>query len=118
MIPGGARKIATENMALRQQSISLTRHRKRAHRQGIYERIIFGFLTAIMSPKRLSSIAIAIKPTTLLKFHRALVQRKYQLLFSHKTVRRPGPKGPSQELIDAIVEIKRRLAMQISNAWL
>ena len=78
-----------------------------------------------MSPKRLTRIAIAIKPATLLKFHRALVKRKYQLLFSNKTFRRPGPKGPSQELIDAIVEMKRRnsrfgcrrLAMQISNAF-
>ena len=86
MIPGGARKITAENIALRQQLISLTRHKKRAHRLSIYERITFGFLTAIMSPKRLSRIAIAIKPATLLKFHRALVKRKYQLLFSNKTV--------------------------------
>ena len=125
MIPGGARKIAAENIALRQQLIPLTRHRKRAHRLSIYERITFGFLTAIMSAKRLSRIAIAIKPAMLLKFHRALIKRKYQLLFSKKAIRRPGPKGPPQELIDAIVEMKRRnprfgcsrLAMQISNAF-
>jgi len=42
MIPGGARKITAENMALRQELISLTRHRKRAHRLSIYERITFG----------------------------------------------------------------------------
>jgi len=125
MIPGGARKIIAENMAVRQQLISLARHRKRAPKQSICERIIFGFLTALISPKRLSRIAIAIKPATLLKFHRALVKRKYQLLYSNKPVKSLGPKGPSQELINAIVEMKRRnprfgcrrLAMQISNAF-
>ena len=33
---------------------------------------------------------------------------KYWLLFSPKHRSQPGPKGPSQELIDAVVEMKRR----------
>ena len=37
-------------------------------------------------------------------FHRALVKRKYRLLFSSKRRGRPGPKGPAPELITAIVE--------------
>ena len=37
-----------------------------------------------------------------------LIQRKYRLLFSPKRVRRPGPKGPTKELIDAVLEMKRR----------
>ena len=56
---------------------------------------------------------------------RSLVRRKYQRLFSSKTRRRPGPKGPSKELIAAILEIKRlnprfgcpRIAQQISHAF-
>src|SRR5499427_8116014 len=36
------------------------------------------------------------------------LRQKYGLLFSPKRVRRPGPKGPSKELIDAVVEMKRR----------
>jgi putative transposase len=43
-----------------------------------------------------------------LKFHEALKRRKYRWLFSSGSYRRPGPKGPSQELIDAIVEFKHR----------
>jgi len=125
MIPGGARKIAAENMALRQQLTSMARHQKRAPKQSSHTRIIFGFLTAIISPKRLSRIAIVIKPSTLLKFHRALVNRKYKLLFSNKRRKKPGPKGPSQAIIDAIIEMKRRnprygcrrIAMQITNAF-
>src|SRR5882724_7679659 len=39
---------------------------------------------------------------------RVLIKRKYRLLFSPTRRRRPGPKGPAQELIDAVVEMKRR----------
>jgi transposase InsO family protein len=63
--------------------------------------------------------------STLLYFHRALVKRKYRLLYSPRKRRRPGPKGPSRELIDTVVEMKRRnprfgcrkIAEQISSAF-
>jgi hypothetical protein len=53
------------------------------------------------------------------------VKQKYRLLFSPKRVRNPGPKGPTKELIDAVVEMKRRnpswgcprIAQQISLAF-
>jgi putative transposase len=54
------------------------------------------------------------------------VERKYRLLFSSSLHRRkPGPKGPSPELIAAIVEMKRRnsrfgcvrIAQQIAHAF-
>ena len=51
---------------------------------------------------------IVLKPSTLLHFHHVLTKRKYHLLFSSKRTVRPGPKGPAQELIDAVVEMKRR----------
>ena len=69
---------------------------------------------------------LPIKPATLFKFHKALVDRKYRLLFSSSSHRRkPGPKGPSAELIAAIVELKRRnprfgcvrIAQQIAHAF-
>ena len=47
----------------------------------------------------------AITVCSLFKFYKALVNRKYRLLFSSSSKRRkPGPKGPSAELIAAIVE--------------
>lgn len=52
--------------------------------------------------------AVVLKPSTILSFHRALVKRKYRLLFTPKTHGKPGPKGPTAELISMIVEIKRR----------
>src|SRR5262249_62393791 len=46
-----------------------------------------------------SALAIGdrIQPSTLLNFHRALVQRKYRLLFSPKCRAKPGPKGPNSD---------------------
>jgi len=60
-----------------------------------------------------------------LKYHRALVKRKYHLLYSAKTPRKPGPKGPEQAVINVIIEMKqrnlrygyRRIAMQVSNTF-
>ena len=49
-----------------------------------------------------------LRPSTLLRFHQYLVRRKYRLLFSPRTRTKPGPKGPCEQLIHAIVEIKRR----------
>jgi transposase len=52
--------------------------------------------------------AIIIRPSTLLRFHKALKKRKYRLLCSSHRKGTPGPKGPSQELIRVIVEFERR----------
>jgi hypothetical protein len=61
-----------------------------------------------MRPTRLLRAAIVLKPATILCFHRALVKRKYRMLFTPKTRGRPGPRGPSPELISAILDMKRR----------
>ena len=57
---------------------------------------------------RLLRAAIVLKPSTLLHLHHVLIQRKYRLLFSPRRGRRHGPKGPTKELIDTVVEMKRR----------
>ena len=71
-------------------------------------------------------MSVIIKPATLLKFHKALVDSKYRRLFSSSGgPHKPGPKGPSAQLIAAIVEMKRRnpkfgcvrIAEQISRAF-
>ncbi len=49
-----------------------------------------------------------IQPSTRLRSHEALRKRKYRLLFSSRRKTRPGPKGPSPDLVRAIVELKRR----------
>ena len=65
-------------------------------------------LASMISPKRLARIAIILRPATFLKFHKALVKRKYKLLFSNKKPIKPGRKGPDKNVIDAILEMKKR----------
>src|SRR5438128_7322336 len=67
-----------------------------------------GFGSLWIRPRRRRRVAIAFKPSTFLNFHRAMVQRKYRFLFSRKQGTKPGPKGPSGDLIQAVVEMKRR----------
>jgi len=123
--PGGKKSLAAENIMLRKQLILLNRRRKRAPNLSQWQRLFFAFLTAIIKPSRLLKISIAIKPSLLIKFHKALIKRKYSALFSSKSKRKPGPAGPSKELIQVILEMKqrnprfgcRRIAMQISNMF-
>jgi putative transposase len=61
-----------------------------------------------MRPNRLVRAAIVLKPSTLLRLHRALTNRKYRRLFSSAVRKKPGPKGPSQEVIAAVVDMKQR----------
>jgi transposase InsO family protein len=50
---------------------------------------------------------VVFKPSTLLRLHRTLIQRKYRRLFSANRPAKPGPKGPSQDVITAVVDMKR-----------
>jgi len=53
------------------------------------------------------TLAVAPRPATLLEFHRRLVRHKYRALCSSSRRGKLGPKGPSEELARAIVELKR-----------
>lgn len=107
--PGGVRALVAENLQLKQQLLVLNRARKRAPAFAPAERIVLGTLTAFIRPHRLPRLAVICQPQTLLNFHKALVQRKYRKLFASTGKRRKaGPKGPSTELIQTIVELKQR----------
>ena len=105
---GGARSVVAESLLLKHQLLILNRSRTRAPNLRPIDRVIAGLCTGLMRPSRLLRSAIVLKPATIMAFHRALVQRKYRLLFSPKCRGRPGPKGPAPELIAAIIEMKRR----------
>ena len=72
------------------------------------DRIVAGLSTLFIRPHRLIRATVVLKPSTLLAFHATLVKRKYRHLFSPKRCGKPGPKGPSPEMVTAIVETKRR----------
>ena len=123
--PGGVRAVAAESLAVKHQLLIMKRSRRRGPTLTGWDRLILGFCTLLVSPRRLGKIAVILKTSTLLRLHRALVKRKYQLLYGVKRRCRSGPKGPSRELIDAVVEMKRRnpyfgcrkIAEQIASAF-
>jgi putative transposase len=106
--PRGVRAVVAESVLAKHQLLILNRSRRRAANLRVLDRLIAGFCSLWIKPSRLSRVAIAFKPSTLLNFHRALVQRKYRLLFSTKQKTKPGPKGPTADLIRVVVEMKRR----------
>src|SRR5213593_5065920 len=124
--PGGVRAVAAESLLLKHQLLISNRTRQRAPNLTSIDRFVLGLTTLFMSPRRIPKLGALVKPATLFKFHKALVDRKYRLLFSSSSHRRkPGPKGPSAELIAAIVEMKRRnprfgcvrIAQQLAHAF-
>ena len=108
--PGGLRSVIAESVLIRHQLLILNRGRKRAPNLRSADRPVAGLCTIFIRRARLLCSAIVLKPSTLLHLHHLLTQRKYRLLFSPNCSRRPGRKGPAKELIDAVVEMKRRNA--------
>ena len=89
------------------------------------DRILAGWMTIWVRPTRLLRSEITPKPSTLFGLHKAMSKQKYRILFSSDRRRKPGPKGPSAELIHAVVEMKQRnpnwgcprIAQQIALAF-
>src|SRR4029450_1422635 len=106
--PGGLRSVVAESVLIRHQLLILNRGRKRAPTLSATDRIIVALCTVFMRPARVLRSAIVLKPSTLLHLHSVLRNRKYRMLFSPRHRRRPGPKGPNQDLIEAVVAMKRR----------
>ena len=123
--PGGLRSVVAESALLRHQLLILNRGRKRAPNLHGTDRITAGLFTLLISQARILRSAIVLKPSTLLCLQNRLRKRKYRMLFSPQRGRRPGPKGPNQELIDGVVVMKRRnprwgcprIAQQIALAF-
>ena len=105
---GGAFSLVAEVLLLRQQLLVLSRGKKKCPALKTSDRLIMGLCTLVMTPKRIGKSAIAVTASTLLDFHRALVTRKYSRLYSKKNASKPGPKGPSKDLIKLVVETKER----------
>ena len=105
--PGGVRSVIAESVLLKHQLLIPNRSRRAPILKPL-DRLVAGFCSLFVKPMRLTRVAVALKPSTLLNFHGALVRRKYRLLFSPKRRTKPGPKGPAADIISAVVQMKRR----------
>ena len=125
MRPGGVRVVVAESLLIKHQLLISSRARRRAPNLNSFDRFVLGLGSLFVPASRIPKLAVILKPRTLLRFHEALKKRKYRWVFSSGGHRRPGPKGPSKELIDAIVEFKRRnprvgcprIAQEIARAF-
>src|SRR6266581_4558900 len=123
--PGGVRSIVAESLLLKHQLLLLNRSRQRSPNLSAWDRILAGWMALLLRPTRLLRSAIVLRPSTLLALHKAMSHRKYRMLFSPNRRRKPGPKGPSAELVRAVVEMKQhnptwgcpRIAQQITLAF-
>ncbi|MGB5540111.1 MAG: helix-turn-helix domain-containing protein [Gammaproteobacteria bacterium] len=119
------KSIVADSLLMKQQLMIMNRARRCAPRLSILDRFLPGFWSLFPGPRHIQRAAVIIRPSTLLKFHHLHKQRKYRLLYSAVRRGKPGPKGPSPELIQAIVELKRRnprfgcprIAQRINNAF-
>jgi hypothetical protein len=123
--PGGARSVIAESVLVKQQLLIVNGSRQRSPNLRVSDRIVAGLCVLLIRPSRLIRSAIVLKPSTLLSLHQALKNRKYRLLFSPKVRKKPGPKGPSREIIAALLQMKQRnptwgcsrIAQQIALAF-
>ncbi|MCP4943590.1 MAG: helix-turn-helix domain-containing protein, partial [Planctomycetaceae bacterium] len=97
-----------DSLLLKQQLLVINRARQRAPNFSALDRFLLSFRSLFLSPHQILRAAVVIKPSTPLRFHEALKKRKYRLLFSPRRKGKPGPKGPSLELVQVIVEMKQR----------
>ena len=123
--PGGAKAIIAESVLLKHQQLIAHRSTGKTPRLTTSDRFLCGLFTLFMRPGRIRKTAVILKPATLTKFRRALFSCNYHRLFSTQKNRKPGPKGPSDDLVRVIVELKQRntrfgcprIAQQINKAF-
>jgi len=106
--PGGLRSVVAESVLVKEQLLILNRSRQRSPHLRASDRLVAGLCARLIRRARLIRSAIVLKPSTFLNLHRAMMNRKYRLLFSPKCRAKPGPKGPGKDLIEAVVQMNQR----------
>ena len=123
--PGGTTASIAESVLLKHQQLIAHRSGGNTSRLITADRFLCGFLVLFLHPRHIQKAAIVLKPATLAKFRHALLSRNYHRLFSLRKNGKPGPKGPSNDLVRVIVELKQRnprfgcprIAQQINKAF-
>ena len=80
--PGGSRAIVADSLLLKQQLLIINRSRRRAPNLTAIDRILLGFWSLFLSPRRIRRSSVILKPSTLLRFREALRMNKISNGFS------------------------------------
>ncbi len=91
--PSGTRSVIAESIMLKYQLIVQSRRQHRSPKLTMTDRFLLGVLSLFLHRSRMIKAAIILKPSTLLKFHKALIQRKYHQLFTSKSRKNQVPKA-------------------------
>ena len=94
----------TQNLLPKQRLIVLNRGRQRDTSISSLHRFWLAFFSLFLPARCLQQAAVAFRPSTFLRFKEFLVRQKYKLLFSSGNRSKPGPKGPSREIIAGVIE--------------
>jgi hypothetical protein len=88
---GGLRSVVAESLAVKHQLlIMMRRSQRRAPNLTSWDRLMLGFYTLLVSPKRSRKMAVITKASTPMRLHQALVKRKYHLLSGCAKFHRAG----------------------------
>jgi len=90
--PGGARAVIAESLLLKHQLLILSRSRRKAPKLRTLDRILLGLGAMLVSPQRMLKVAVAVRPATLLRFHRALSDESINGCFLRAPGVAPAPK--------------------------
>ena len=94
---GGVRAIVAESLVLKHQLLISNRSLHGAPDLLTRDRVMLALTVLFVSPRRIPKLGALIKLATLRKFHKALVDREYRLLFSSRCRRcKPGPTRTKQ----------------------
>ena len=83
---GGVGAVVAESLAVKHQLLIMQRSQRRAPNLTSWDRLLLGFYTLLVPPKRMRKMAAIPKPSMLLRLHQALVKRKYHLLYPNEPV--------------------------------
>jgi len=118
--PGGGRSVVAENLLPKQQLIVHSRSRQRAPNLTTHYRILLGFLSLFLAPRRLDRAAIILKPSTLLRILIRTIASCPNRLFRvglHLSVANYKFKLPQETETDEItIRHLQRQAVRMSNA--
>jgi hypothetical protein len=108
MRPGGVRAVVAESLLLKQQLLISGRARRRAPNLNSLDRLLLGLASLFIPASRLPKLAVALKPRTLLRFHKRSKGANIAGFSPRDVIDGPAQKDHRRKFICAIVEFKRR----------